>query len=79
MIKFVTDIKPRLKHFSTVSLGAGAAMMGLHATYPSLVTTAIGADGVTWYMRFVLAILLWGLIGKFVVQGTDEPTESPKP
>jgi hypothetical protein len=73
MIKFVTDIKPRLKHFSTVALGLGAALMGLHTMYPSLVVTAIGADGVTWYMRFVLAILLWGLVGKFVVQDAEGP------
>lgn len=75
MIKFVKDVKPRLKHFSTVALGAGAGMMGLHATYPDLVVTAIGAEGVTWYMRVVLGVLLWGLIGKFVVQDTAKPTE----
>lgn len=76
MIKFVPDIKPRLKHYSTIALGLGAALMSVHTMYPDLIVTAIGDGGVKWYMRSVLAVLVFGLIGKFVVQDApkgDQP------
>ena len=75
MIEFVHDVKPRLKHYSTIALGLGAALMGVHTMYPELIVTAIGDDGIKWYMRVVLAILVLGLFGKFVVQDAQKETQ----
>ena len=73
--KVVPDWRAKLRHFSTISLALGTALQGawlifpsdLKATWPPAFTQGIGyALG---------AILVWGLVGKFVVQG---PTEREK-
>ena len=75
--KVVPDWRDKLRHFSTISLALGSALQGawlifpgdLKATWPPSVTQGIGYA--------LAAVLLWGLVGKFVVQGP--PVDPPPP
>lgn len=67
-MKFVTDVKARLKHFSTIALATGTAIQGAWMVYPDDLKAALGPDAVLWVSRLTALILLWGIFGKFVDQ-----------
>ena len=75
--RVVKDWRSRLRDFSTIALALGSALQGawlifpsdLKATWPPAVTQGVGYG--------LAAVLLWGLVGKFVVQGP--PADPPPP
>ena len=72
----VSDWRQRLRDFSTIALALGTALQGAWLIFPDDLKNSFG-PGVTKGVSYGLAvILLWGLVGKFVVQGPIE--EPPK-
>ena len=64
-MKLIDDIKGACRHFSTISLGLGTAIMTAWGTVPEDWKADLPAHLVA---KVTAAILLWGLIGKFIKQ-----------
>lgn len=80
-MNLVTDVKIRLKHFSTIALATAATLQtslltfaeelqGLWAALPPDIKDALGPDVNLVVKRVIVLVLVWGLLGKFVKQNT---------
>ena len=64
--RIVKDWRTRLRDFSTISLALGTALQGAWLIFPEDLKTSLPSK---WISYGLAAILLWGLVGKFIVQG----------
>jgi hypothetical protein len=71
-MKLVDDIGTRLKHFSTIALATGTAIQGAWIAFPDDLKTGLGPDAPHWISRLTAAVLLWGIVGKFIDQTPKE-------
>lgn len=69
-MKLIDDIKGAWRHFSTISLALGTAMQGAWMVFPADLKRGLNAEVVGYVLG---AILLWGLVGKFIDQSPKEP------
>lgn len=76
--RVVKDWRQRLRDFSTVALALGTALQGAWLVFPEDLKASLPSRWVSYALG---AILVWGLVGKFVVQGppAPEPPAEPKP
>jgi hypothetical protein len=66
-MKMVKDARSRLKDFSTIALALSAAIVGVWATFPADWLKFLPTE---WVAKGTGVLSLWGLIGKFIVQGS---------
>jgi hypothetical protein len=74
VMQIVTDVKARLRHFSTIALGLGTSIQAAWIAMPDDFKLSLGPDINNWVGKVTAAVLLWGLIGKFIQQ---QPKEAP--
>jgi hypothetical protein len=67
--RVVKDWKSRIKDFSTISLGLGTALQGAWLVFPEDLKAGLPAKTIGYVLG---AILVWGLAGKFIIQGPQE-------
>ena len=65
----VSDWRQRLRDFSTIALALGTALQGAWPIFPDDLKAGLGPSVTKGVSYGLAAILLWGLVGKFVVQG----------
>lgn len=73
-MKFVTNWRVALTHYSTQALAFGAAIQGVWMAYPDDMKMALGPDAVQMVARLTAIILALGLVGKFIDQA---PKDAP--
>lgn len=68
-IRLIDDAKGAWRHFSTIALGLGTAIMTVWSTVPDDWKLLLPAGIVA---KVTACILLWGLVGKFIKQPVDK-------
>ena len=65
-MKLIPNWRSRLRDYSTIALGAGAAIVAAWIALPEDLKAHLPTD---WVARIVGALNALGLAGKFIVQG----------
>jgi hypothetical protein len=73
-MKFVKDVKARLKHYSTIALATGTGIQGAWMAFPDDLKAGLGPDAIHWVSRLTAFVLLAGIVGKFIDQGGKDGT-----
>jgi len=76
--KVVHDWRRRLKDFSTIALALSTALLAAWQVYPDDLKAGLPPNFVHWLNYAMGGILIWGLVGKFIVQGDAPASEPPQ-
>ena len=74
-MKLIDDIKGAWRHFSTIALALGTAIQGAWIAYPADLKLGLPPTAVSLINYALGAVLLWGLVGKFI----DQTPKAPPP
>lgn len=66
--KLIKNWRDALTHYSTKALALGAGIQGAWLIFPEDWKDDLGAGVVTWMARLTAAVLVAGLVGKFIEQ-----------
>ena len=67
------------RHFSTWALAVSSALLGAWSMFPEDLKSALGPEATTWVSRVILAVTIWGLVGKFIAQPEKPPRRRKTP
>ena len=66
--KVVPDWRARISDYSTIALAAVSALIAIWISIPSDLKGAYPAFVTDYFSYLILALTLWGGVGKFVIQ-----------
>ena len=72
-VKFVKDVKVRFTHYSTIALLIGTALCALWVVFPGDLKARLSPQTLDYVAYGLLAVMIFGTIGKFVQQPAKPP------
>lgn len=72
-VKFVTDIKVRFTHYSTIALMIGVSSCALWVAFPSDLKARLSPQTLDYIAYGLLAVMIFGTVGKFIQQPIKPP------